>query len=148
MGAYVWSGPVDLNGLKSWDPTHTAWPYGGTGVGYIYVTARAFRGEQADVGSGNVTNCNIDGMVTLNAANQVSVGYAWATADYLVVSAPFTAYSQQQYLANAFSSASPSLPAGVTYTGHEVPDALHHTIHDIDFDHDHFFKWLKALPGI
>ena len=31
-----------------------------------------------------------------------------------------------------------SLPPTTTYEGYEVYDALHHTIHDVDFDFQHF----------
>lgn len=148
IGAYVFAGPINLDGLKAWDPTHTDWPFLGLGIGTINATARIFMGERVDNGTGITTNTGIDNMVIRNAANVPSVCYAWGGSDHLVVSARFTPYSQEAYLANAFSSVSGSLPADTVYEGHEVPDALHHTIHDIDFDYEHFFRWLENLPGL
>lgn len=69
-----WTGPVSLNALKSWDPSHPNYPYGGTGVGTIHVTARLFRGELADIGTGNVDFCGIDDIIAVNAANLPPIG--------------------------------------------------------------------------
>lgn len=147
-GAYILAGPTNLNALKAWDPSHPSYPYLGTGVGIINATARVFRGEQIDNGGGDTNNVGIDDFILLNAANVPSVHYAWGRADHLVVSAEFTPHSQQAKLEAAFTSVSGSLPPTTTYTSHEVPDALHHTILDKDFDYEHFFRWLKQVPGM
>jgi hypothetical protein len=148
IGAYSWAGPTDLVALKNRDPTHPNYPYGGTGVGSIHATARMFRGQTIDSGSGDVSNCSPVDFIPLNAANVPSVAYTWGTSDFLVASAPFTVYSQQLKLADAFAAVAGDLPVVTVYEGHEVPDALHHTIHDEDLDYEHFFRWLKNLPGL
>lgn len=148
IGAYSLAGPVNIDKLRAWDPTHPDWPYLGLSIGVIHATCRTFMGRRLDNGSTNTDFVNLDEFVILNAANIPPVGYAWGTADHLVVSARFTPYSQELALRTAFETAAGSLPAGTTYEGHEVPDALHHTIQDVDFDFEHFFRWLKKLPGL
>jgi hypothetical protein len=114
-------------------------------MGTIHVTARLFRGEQADNGTGNVDFCGIDDIIAVNAANLPPIGYAWSPYDYLVINAPFTPYSQNVILENKLSAVAGSLPVGFTYTSHEVPDALHHTINDADLDYQGFFSWLDDI---
>ena len=145
IGTYSWTGPVSLNALKSWDPSHPNYPYGGTGVGTIHVTARLFRGELADIGTGNVDFCGIDDIIAVNAANLPPIGYAWSPYDYLVINAPFTPYSQNVILENKLNAVAGSLPVGFTYTSHEVPDGLHHTVNDADLDYQSFFSWLDDI---
>ncbi len=145
IGCYTWAGPISLNALKSWDPTHPDYPYGGTGLGSIYVTARAFRGEQVDNGTGNVNYCGIDDIIQANAANLPPIGYAWSPHDLLVINASFSPYSQNIILADKLTAVAGSLPPGFSYASHEVPDALHHTIHDEDLDYQSFFDWLDGI---
>lgn len=148
LGAYILSAPINLNYLKSWDPTDPNWPYLGTGVGIMQATCRMFRGQHVDSGSGDVNFCGINDMITANAANVPSIAYAWGSTDYLVISNRMTPYSQEKNLADTMTSVAGSLPGTTTYEGYEVKDALHHTIHDIDFDFQHMRRWLKNLPGM
>lgn len=149
LGAYAFAGPVDLDSLKAWDPSNLNWHVANTGVGTINATARVFMGSRVDVPGGDITtNTGVNHFIEINAAKVPSIGYAWGTADHLVVSAHFTPHSQDLKLATAFANVAGSLPATSKYTGHEVTDALHHTINSDDFDHEHFFRWLKDLPGI
>ncbi|MFO0887074.1 MAG: alpha/beta hydrolase [Candidatus Nomurabacteria bacterium] len=148
LGAYIVAGPINLNYLKSWDPTHPDWPYLDAGAGSIYATCRVFRGENYNNGVGDVNNCGIDDMVLLNPSVIPSIAYAWAPSDNVVVSNPRTPYSQEKRLSDVMTTVAGSLPPTTTYEGYEVYDALHHTIHDVDFDFQHFFRWLESLPGL
>lgn len=148
IGAYCLAGPVNLNYLKSWDRSHPDWPLLNTGVGNIHATARLFRGEAMDTGVGNVDYCGVDDMILANAAKVPSICYVWGTADYLVVSKRITPYSQEARLSEVMASVAGSLPPTTSYESHEVPDALHHTIQDVDMDFQHFFRWLRKLPGM
>lgn len=149
LGAYVFAGPVDLDALKAWDPTNPGWPLANTGVGTINATARLFMGNRVDVNGGGITtNTSLSHFIEINAMRIPSVCYAWGTADHLVVSAEFTPHSQQRKLAEAFANVAGSLPVTTTYEGHEIADALHHTINTGDFDNEHFFRWLDKLPGL
>jgi len=149
IGAYVFAAPINLNHLKSWDPTHPSWPYLNSGVGIINATARVFMGTRVDYPGGeNVDNTNLDEFILLNAPNIPSIGYAWGRSDHLVISADFSSHSQKNLLQTAFDSASGSLPPDSTLTIHEIPDALHHTINKEDFDIDKFNRWIDQLPGL
>lgn len=147
IGAYVFAAPINLEHLKAWDPTHPDWPYLNSSVGIINATARIFKGETVDFGAGDMSHTNLDEFIVANSANIPSIGYAWGTSDHLVVSADFTPHSQKNLLQAAFDSAV-GLPANTTLSINEVPDALHHTINDDDFDFEHFFRWLNDLPGL
>jgi len=148
IGAYSLSAPIDLGSLRDQDPTHPDWPYLGTGSGTLYATCRMFMGRNIDTGSTDVSNTNIDNMVTLNPTVIPSICYCWGSSDYLVVNQDGSAYSQKQKLITAMNSVSAQLPPSTTLTVHETPDALHHTIHDVDMDYQHMFHWLENLPDM
>lgn len=148
LAAYVLAAPVSPNLLIEYDPTYPNWKFLGTDKGVMAATFRAFTGNTMDAGPvmPNMDYYGIDDMIIANATNVVpNICYAWSPHDFLVVSNRITAYSQEKAFADALNSVSGSLPSGFKYESHSVPDALHHTIHDVDFDFTHFVKWLKSL---
>ncbi len=147
LGGYIFAGPVSLDDLQATDPTVPDWPYLNND-GIMKVTARMFRAQRADVGSGDTTNCGIDTMVRANAPRVASICYVWSPHDFLVVSHPFNPKPQVKTLEDAFKAVAGSLPPTTKFESHKVPDSLHHTIQDVDMDYQHFFRWLKQLPGI
>lgn len=148
LGVYSFAAPVSLNLLKAWDPTVPDWTVYGTGDGLMTVTARMFMGNNAYSGDANTDNVGVDDMILRNAPNVPSICYTWGTSDLLVVNDSFTEHSQVRHLEQIINSVSGLLPPTTTFESHEVPDALHHTIQDIDMDYQHFFRWASRLPGI
>ena len=143
-GVYAFAGPINLEALKTRDPTHPNWPYLGYGQGIIRATAAMFMGLGPG-STGDTTNTGIDDFIRANPINQVHVGYEWGTADYLVPSQPTDPYSQAAMLQDAWSDVSATIPAGTTLTINENPDALHYTLEAADIDYERFFRWLKNV---
>jgi len=148
LGVYTFGAPVNLNLLKAWDPTYPDWTVYGSGSGLMTATARMFLGKNAYDGDSNTNNTGVDEMISLNASRVPSICYAWGKSDLLVVNDSFTEFSQVNRLEQTINSVAGLLPATTTFENHEVPDALHHTIQDVDMDYQHFFRWLRDLPGI